>query len=39
MMNSRLPFGTWFLVMLFMITTRKGFSACELQRHIGYKEI
>jgi len=37
MENSRLPFRTWFLVMLFMTTTKKGISACELQRQIGHK--
>lgn len=37
MENSRLPFRTWFLVMLFMTSTKKGLSACELQRQIGHK--
>jgi len=37
MENSPLPFRTWFLVMLFMTTTKKGISACELQRQIGHK--
>lgn len=37
MENSRLPFRTWFLVMLFMTSTKKGISACELQRQIGHK--
>jgi len=37
MENSRLPFRTWFLVMLFMTTTKKGISACELQRQIDHK--
>lgn len=37
MENSRLPFRTWFLVMLFMTTTKKGISACELQRQLGHK--
>lgn len=37
MEKSRLPFRTWFLVMLFMTSTRKGFSARELQRQIGHK--
>lgn len=37
MENSRLSFRTWFLVMLFMTSTKKGLSACELQRQIGHK--
>jgi hypothetical protein len=37
MENSRLPYRTWFLVMLFMTSTKKGISACELQRQIGHK--
>lgn len=37
MENSRLPYKTWFLVMLFMTSTKKGMSACELQRQIGHK--
>lgn len=35
--NSRLSFRTWFLIMLFMTSTKKGLSACELQRQIGQK--
>lgn len=37
MENSRLPFKTWFLIMLFMTSTKKGISACELKRQIGHK--
>lgn len=37
MENSRLSFRTWFLIMLFMTSTKKGLSACELQRQIGHK--
>lgn len=37
MENSRLPFRVWFLIMLFMTSTKKGVSACELQRQIGHK--
>ncbi|MCM4158785.1 IS1595 family transposase [Antarcticibacterium flavum] len=37
MENSRLPFRTWFLVMLFMTSTKEGMSASELQRQLGHK--
>lgn len=37
MENSRLPFKTWFLIMLYMTSTKKGISACELQRQLGHK--
>jgi len=37
MENSRLPFKTWFIIMLFMTSTEKGISACELQRQLGHK--
>jgi len=37
MENSRLPYKTWFLIMLFMTSTKKGVSACELQRQLGHK--
>jgi hypothetical protein len=37
MQNSRMPFRTRFLVMLFMTTTKKGIYACELQRQKGHK--
>lgn len=36
MENSRLPLRTWFLIMLFMTSTKKGISACEMQRQIGH---
>ena len=37
MENSRLPYRVWFLIMLFMSSTKKGVSACELQRQLGHK--
>ncbi len=37
MENSRLSYRTWFLIMMFMTSTKKGISACELQRQIGHK--
>jgi hypothetical protein len=37
MENSRLPYRTWFFIMLFMTETKKGVSACELQRQLGHK--
>ncbi len=37
MENSRLSFRFYFLIMLLMTTTKKGMSACELQRQIGHK--
>lgn len=37
MEHSNLSFQTWFLVMLFMTSTKKGISASELQRQIGHK--
>jgi len=37
MENSRLPYRTWFLIMLYMTGTKKGISACELQRQLGHK--
>ena len=37
MENSRLPFKTWFLIMLFMTSTKKGISACEMQRQVGHQ--
>lgn len=37
MENSRLPFRTWFLIMLFMTSTKKGISACEMQRQVGHQ--
>lgn len=37
MENSRLPYWTWFLIMHYMTSTKKGMSACELQRQLGHK--
>jgi hypothetical protein len=37
MENSRLPFKTWFFIFFLMTNTKKGLSACELQRQIGHK--
>jgi transposase-like protein len=37
MENSNLPFQVWYLAILFMTGTKKGISACEMQRQIGYK--
>lgn len=37
MENSRLPFRKWFLIMLLMTATKKGVSACEMQRQVGHK--
>ena len=37
MENSRLSFQTWFLIFFLMTNTKKGLSACELQRQIGHK--
>jgi hypothetical protein len=37
MENSRLPFRTWFFIMYYMSETKKGVSACELQRQLGHK--
>lgn len=37
MENSRLSFKKWLLIMLFMTSTKKGFSACEIQRQLGHK--
>ena len=37
MENSNLPFRIWYLTILFMTSTKKGFSACEMQRQLGYK--
>lgn len=35
--NSKLKFKTWYLIMLFMSATKKGFSAAEVQRQLGKK--
>lgn len=37
MENSRLSFRTWFMIMLFMTSTKKGMSACELQKQVGHQ--
>ena len=37
MKNAKLPIRTWYLTMAFMSFTKKGMSACELQRQIGHK--
>src|SRR5690554_6802041 len=36
MKASNLPVRTWYLAMIFMTCTKKGFSACELQRQLGH---
>jgi hypothetical protein len=37
MENSNLPFLTWYLCMAFMSFSKKGISALEMQRQLGYK--
>lgn len=37
MENSKLPFQYWFIAMAFMSFTKKGLSACELQRQLNHK--
>lgn len=37
MQSSKLPIQKWYLAILFMSATKKGFSACELQRQLGHK--
>ena len=37
MEHSHLSFRTWYLAILFMTATKKGLSACEMQRQLGYK--
>ena len=37
MEHSNLSFRIWYLVILFMTATKKGISACEMQRQLGYK--
>jgi transposase-like protein len=37
MENSRLSFQKWFLIMMLMTGTKKGVSACEMQRQVGHK--
>lgn len=37
MENSNLPIYKWYLAMAFMTFSKKGISACELQRQMGHK--
>jgi len=37
MQNSKLPFQYWFMAMHFITSTKKTFSAKEIQRQIGHK--
>ncbi|MEI7661285.1 MAG: IS1595 family transposase [Bacteroidota bacterium] len=37
MEHSHLSFRVWYLAILFMTATKKGISACEMQRQLGYK--
>lgn len=37
MENSNLPIRIWYLAIAFMTFSKKGISACELQRQIGHK--
>lgn len=37
MEDSKLPFMKWYMAMIFMSSTKKGFSASEMQRQIGHK--
>lgn len=37
MKSSNLPIRKWYLAMAFMSATKKGLSACELQRQMGHK--
>lgn len=34
---SKLPFKKWYMAMIFMSATKKGFSTLEIQRQIGHK--
>jgi hypothetical protein len=36
MEDSKLPFKTWYLIMMLMSATKKGFSASEIQRQVGH---
>lgn len=36
MQDSNLPFRTWFIVIHLMTSTKKGFSAKEVQRQLGH---
>ena len=37
MEDSKLPFKTWYMIMMLMSATKKGFSASEIQRQVGCK--
>lgn len=37
MENSRLSFQKWFCIMFYMTHTKKGYSACEMQRMLEHK--
>lgn len=37
MHSSKLPVRTWYLAIAFMTSTKKGLSACELQRQLRHK--
>jgi hypothetical protein len=37
MENSSLSYKKWLLIMLFMTCTKKGVSACEMQRQLGHQ--
>jgi hypothetical protein len=37
MEDSKLPFKTWYMIMMLMSATKKGFSASEIQRQVGHK--
>lgn len=37
MENSRLPYSKYFLIILYMTSTKKGMSASEMQRQIGHQ--
>lgn len=36
MQSSHISYRVWFLTILFMTTTKKGISACEMQRQLGH---
>ena len=36
MEDSKFPFKTWYLIMMLMSSTKKGFSASEIQRQVGH---
>lgn len=37
MENSNLPFKVWYMTIFFMTLTKKGISACEMQRQLKYR--